>query len=110
VLEDKFLTDSIKDVRHKVGEIADRLQEKVIKFRDIKSDFGKKNSFDKIKTKDFKTLFYKNIHRAQESIRALEEFSKILGEKIYGNFKMLRFKAYSIEKKAIEKLQAICSN
>lgn len=113
VLDDKILTKSLKIIRHKVSCIADRMLEKKIlslKFRDTAGDVGRGSLFDKNKASDFKSLFYKNCHRAQESIRALEEFSKLIQGNFPRQFKTLRFKVYSVEKKAIRKLQALCSH
>jgi len=110
ILDDAFLTKSLKDVRHKISRIADRLIEKSLNSRDIGRDVGKAGSFDKIKAEDFTSLFYKNIHRAEESIRSLEEFSKLASKRLSTDFKALRFKVYSVEKKAIKKLLTLRSN
>ncbi len=113
VLEDKALTVSIKNIRHKISSAANELfDQKIIsiKSRNTKTDFGKEYVFDKVNKTGFKSVFYNNAHRAQESIRALEEFSKMGSSNLYKDFKALRFKVYNIEKKAIKKLQALCSN
>jgi len=108
ILNDKKLTQAIKGIRHKISAIADEIVNSgivLIKNRNIKSDIGSKKAFDKIKKTAIQLLFYKNVHRAQESIRSLEEFLKIYNNKFAMDFKGLRFKVYSVEKKAIKKLQ-----
>ncbi len=114
VLDDKALTWPLKQIRHRISKIADRLPDKVINARDIEGDIGRDSSFDKIKAVNIKLLFYKNIHKAEESIRALEEFSKLSRisgiPRLSADFKALRFRVYAIEKKAIKRLQALCSN
>lgn len=104
VLDDKVLTKSIKDIRHRVGKIAVKINLLVCLSRNVQTDIGKESSFDKAKPRDFNSLFYNNIHRAEESIRALEEFSKLASSALAKDFKALRFKVYSIEKRAVKKL------
>jgi len=101
VLDDKALTIALKNIRHKISEI---FTKNIIESRKSASDIGKKSSFDKSKPKNIKSLFYNNIHRAEESIRSLEEFSKLAAPELSGRFKAFRFKIYSIEKKALKKL------
>lgn len=113
VLDDKILTKSLKITRHKISRVADRLLEKKllsIRHRDTAGDVGKASLFDKGRPANLKSLFYKNCHRAQESIRALEEFSKLMQGNFSREFKAIRFRVYSVEKKAIRKLQALCSD
>jgi thiamine-phosphate pyrophosphorylase len=105
VLNDATLTASLKNIRHKISRLK---IEGVITSRNTISDIGRKASFDKAKPKDFNSLFYNNIHRAEESIRALEEFSKLINGKAHLKFKAIRFKVYLIEKKAIKKLKVFC--
>ena len=105
ILDDEVLTKSFKDIRHKITKIANVLFQKdmSIKYRNSLKDVGRKNSFDRIKTSNLKSLFYKNSHRAQESMRGLEEFSKLMIPALSKDFKVLRFKLYSLEKKTIKK-------
>lgn len=110
VLGDKKLTEGLKAVRHNISKLADNLFENAIRFRDVKGDIGKRGFFDKSQPESFKSLFYKNAHRAEESTRALEEFSKLINPGLSKNFKALRFNVYAIEKKAVKKLQALCNN
>ena len=46
-------------------------------------------------------IFSANIQRAKESLRALEEFFKLIDKKDSAKFTGLRFKVYEIEKKAL---------
>jgi thiamine-phosphate pyrophosphorylase len=108
VLNDRALTKSLKDIRHRIGRVFTKSA--VIESRNVRTDIGRKFSFDKAAPNNFKTLFYNNIHRAQEAIRSLEEFSKLIAKDLSSQFKVLRFKVYSIEKKAIRKLFALRSN
>jgi len=120
VLDDKVLTKSLKDIRHKISRAGVGARHalplqfgNIAQSRNITSDIGKKSSFDKSKPKNIKSLFYNNIHRAEESMRALEEFSKLVGARctvplrLSSKFKALRFKIYALEKKALKKLQTL---
>lgn len=110
VLDDKKLTEALKAVRHNISKLADKLFENAVRFRDVKSDVGRHGFFDKSQPEGFKSLFYKNAHKAEESARALEEFSKLINHGLSKDFKALRFNVYAIEKKAVKKLQALCNN
>jgi len=97
VFNDPGLSKALKDIRHKISRVAVGV---VITSRNTASDIGRKRSFDKGRPKNIDMLFYKNMHRAQESVRCLEEFSKLLLEKSLPNdFKILRLKLYALEKK-----------
>ena len=104
VLNDKALTGSLKNTRHKISKIQIG---NVAEARSVKTDIGKKSSFDKGKPKNLTLLFYNNIHRAEESTRSLEEFSKLTTPDLSAKFKSLRFAIYSIEKKAMKKLKSL---
>jgi len=107
VLNDKALTESIKNIRHNISKIdVGAYCNTPLQSRNTRTDIGKKSSFDKSKPKNLKSLFYNNIHRAEESARSLEEFSKLSASVLSGKFKALRFKLYSIEKKVLLTLRA----
>jgi thiamine-phosphate pyrophosphorylase len=49
-------------------------------------------------------IFKANMKRAEESVRVLEEFSKLSSLSLSNRFKAMRFKLYSLEKGALERL------
>jgi hypothetical protein len=49
-------------------------------------------------------VFSANIERTKESVRVLEEFYKLVDKKISAKFSELRFKIYTVEKKAVKRL------
>lgn len=71
-----------------------------MKSRDVKRDVGKKTAYRESKRKDIADVFYANIERVKESLRVLEEVSKLLDKKISQHFKKIRFRVYELEKKA----------
>ena len=112
ILNEKQLTSSFKALRHKVTTLAVGLDKKIplLKARNIKKDVGKKTTFRESKRKNIKHIFLANLARAKESLRVLEEISKLFSPNTSENFKKVRFKIYDIEKKARPKLEALLHN
>ncbi len=98
---DTELTINLKETRHIVAEaVRDKLLYKnLLLSRDIASDPGSTVAFDKGNPvrESLGDLMRANFQRAKESARAIEEYSKLLGN---GSdvFKSVRFKLYDIEK------------
>jgi len=104
------LTGDIKSIRNRVGTIYSRHFKgtpALISSRDVSKDVGRIGfAFEKKRGKPF-DLFSINLQRSKEAMRVLEEFSKLLDERLSDEFRALRFEIYDIEKKALKKLQAI---
>lgn len=110
VLSDKSRTRRFKSLRHRIFLALKSLvknKKSLAKFRDAQEDIGKITIKDERKRKNITDVFRANIKRAEESARALEEFSKLLKPRISEQFKRMRFELYSLEKNIIEKLQII---
>jgi len=124
ILEDKKLTLAIKKLRGDVSkiirvseyqkEIKQRIRipacrqawsDKLIEFRKAERDVGRK-LYTKREGKrgNIQDVFRSNMKRAEEAVRVLEEFSKLLDPKMGQKFKAVRFKLYIIEKKIARKL------
>ena len=56
---------------------------------------------------DLNDIFFANIQRVKESIRVLEEFSKLLDKKSALAFKRLRYQIYEVEKKITFQLSSL---
>ena len=56
--------------------------------------------------KSYRDLFIANMQRVKESLRVLEEFSKLCDAHVALRFQRLRFRAYDIEKKTVGRLPA----
>ena len=67
-----------------------------------------RNRYDNIK--NIKDVFFANACRAKESLRVLEEVSKLYGNGSSEKFKKLRFRTYELEKKSSIKLEAVLHN
>lgn len=112
IVEDKKLTLAVKKLRGEMSKIIRsseyqmgedqkiRISEKRIEFRDAERDVGRKFYTEREgKRGSIKDIFRSNMKRAEEAVRVLEEFSKLLDPKLGQKFKAVRFKLYSVEKK-----------
>jgi thiamine-phosphate pyrophosphorylase len=70
--------------------------------REVEKDKGR--NFIETEKSDLNKLIEKNFLRVEESLRVLEEYSKVLNQDASYFFHNLRFKIYEIEKKIICKL------
>ena len=101
-VENEKLSSQIKILRHEVDRIGRNIYPKLVLSRDIQSDiFREKKESSK---EDIKSVVVSNIKRAEESLRVLEEFSKIISANAGAKFKKIRFRVYDIEKELIKTL------
>ena len=109
ILDDRGLSKNYKDIRHKVSQVLEEFlnARKIIQTRDIIKDVGKRSVKLEFKRRNFKDIFIANVQRSKESLRVIEEFNKLFDKDIAGQFKILRYKIYDLEKKTIEKIQAL---
>ncbi len=111
ILNDKKLTGSFKTLRHKIKRVAKKLNAKkgilLLESRNIKKDIGKKIGIGERKRKNILDIFCANIQRTKESLRVLEEVTKLVDKTLPKNFKAMRFRLYELEKKNRVKLQTL---
>lgn len=106
ILQDKKLTERFKHLRHRLSKNTQRLPgmpQVLLRQRDSQADIGKKIK-NLIPRNDHRDIFFANIHRAEESLRVLEEFSQLFDRSLAESFARLRFAVYHLEKKTIERL------
>ena len=104
VLDDRNLTRGLKEARHKLTAILQTMGMKsLIEARASERDVGRGLKVDKEKRSDTRDVFLANIERVKESLRVLEEFSKLL-EKDAEELERVRFDVYSLEREAVGKL------
>ena len=108
-LNDKSLTSSFKSARHRLTRLSGRLDSGLaLTFsRNVKKDIGRKTSPREKRRKDIKGVFCANIQRAKESLRSLEEITKLADKKTADEFKKTRFRVYELEKTSRAKFQAL---
>lgn len=105
VLNAPRLTKELKSVRHDISSI---LKDSVIKSgklfesRDSEGDVGRRPKHKSEMARSNPTdIFEANIERVKESIRVLEEFTKLIDERVSARFSDLRYRVYGIEKRAL---------
>ncbi|MFH1360561.1 MAG: thiamine-phosphate pyrophosphorylase [Candidatus Omnitrophota bacterium] len=100
-------TKTYKQIRHQLSfSLFDSLknQEQLFQARDISGDQGCRSTRTELQRDGIRDIFLANSQRVKESIRVLEEFSKMICPKKTAIFKKSRYKVYDLEKKIIEKL------
>lgn len=112
ILENYKLTSELKQLRHKISELKQKLPSDtdLVKERDSEKDIGKNIIINELKRKDLKDIFFANIQRVKEAIRVLEEFSKLTDTRLSIEFKKNRYRTYEIEKKIAEQLASLLNH
>jgi thiamine-phosphate pyrophosphorylase len=109
VLEDtaRFLwNDSLcyrrlRSWRHELQRITQDRYLELVDARESEHDLGRKikeGSRDSLNS-----VVYANLHRAQEAVRVLEEYSKVFSPKSAPKFKVIRYGLYQEEKRILKK-------
>ena len=102
LLDDPKKTTEFKTLRHRLTNIIETLPLKnLIKSRDIERDVGKKTFETELQRENVSDIFYANSQRAKESLRVLEEFTKLLNRRRALDLKKIRYEIYGLEKKVI---------
>jgi len=112
ILEEKSLTQQFRRIRHRINSTVSSLPNKVrlLNARDILKDVGKISIKPELKREDWQDIFFANISRIKESVRVLEEFSKLLNKRAALDFKKIRYSIYEIEKKTTKKILSLCDH
>jgi len=113
IMGDEKLTMQLKDIRHCITSVLKSLgikEQDLIDSRSTGEDAGKKSSVDEINKNDIRQVLSANLQRVKESIRVLEEVSKIINKDKSQKFKDLRYKIYDIEKAIFKKVSTLSNN
>lgn len=111
ILNDRNLTAQFKKIRHTIDGIVKKLPKPYLDFveeRAISEDVGKNVYVNELKRKGIKQVFFANIQRSKESLRVLEEFTKLIDKRLAIKFKKSRYSIYELEKKASGKIASVC--
>jgi len=104
ILDAKSITRNYKNVRHQLTNIIGSLKiEKFIRAREIARDVGRRSTAVEFKRNGFADIFNANSQRVKESIRVLEEFTKLRDKRLAEDLKKLRYKIYALEKNVIKR-------
>lgn len=109
ILDNRKFTALFKKIRHQIDTLARKIYPASLLLGERKSnsDVGRFNSYGELKRSNCKDIFWANIQRIKESLRVLEEFSKLVDAKSATGFKQLRYKVYEIEKESFKKISAL---
>ena len=105
VLCDETLYKKIRKVRHLSSKYLTAQYEQMLSARDSIKDSGRKAKEQS--RQNLKNIVIANFKRAEESLRVLEEYSKIIDFSIALKYKALRYEVYNIEKKMFLKYKNI---
>ncbi len=102
LLDDAKATKEFKNIRHLLtAYIAVFAFKNLMASRDVKADSGRQTIKAESRRKSTSDIFYANCQRVKESLRVLEEFSKLKDVKVAAKIKNLRYQVYIIEKKVL---------
>lgn len=96
VFNDEQIYKQLRTIRHKATSFLENKYEQLICERDSIKDVGRKVAEDK--RTNIKNIIIANFKRVEESLRVLEEYSKLIDFEIALNYKELRYGIYQIEK------------
>ncbi len=99
VLEDKVLYKNIRSLRHRLDMLTRNVYPELLRERDPGSDPGKKTKEGARKTAQ--GVLAANFRRVEESLRVLEEYSRLILPSAGAGFKQARFSVYALEKKVL---------
>lgn len=109
LLEDRKLTRELKNTRHEISSLIESLinKEDLLGCRYSAEDVGINIFAKELKRADVEDIFIANIQRVKESIRVLEEFSKLINKQAAIGFKKMRYRLYETEKEALKKIASL---
>jgi len=100
VLGDAFLSKGLKQLRHDLAEAMAPLDlSEKIPARDSEGDVGRnlQTSAEYSRESD-QSILKANLTRVQQSLRAIEEFTKTIDASVSKNIEQLRYRSYTLEK------------
>jgi len=109
ILDNHKFTAQLKALRHKINSLGNKVYPtaKLLNQRSAQRDVGRLNCRGELGRLNCQDIFWANIQRVKESLRVLEEFSKLLDVQVALGFKQLRYKIYEIEKESFKKISAL---
>lgn len=102
-LEDRFLTEQFKNLRHELAAAAGRVPPGLLlAARETQHDIGTgvtaAGEYDRQSARQVAEV---NLKRLQESLRSLEEYGKVLGADLGRAFEGLRYRVYTLERAVV---------
>ena len=102
-LDDRFLTQEVKDLRHAVAAASASLPPHLLlasreTLRDVGVSVSSPGEYERSAPADVARA---NLKRLQESLRSLEEFGKLFGPALGRELEALRYRAYTLERAVV---------
>ena len=109
ILDNHKFTAQFKEARHKIDRLGSKIYSpaNLLLQRRAQADVGRLNCRGETKRGNCKDIFWANLQRVKESLRVLEEFSKLIDVRVALSFKQLRYIVYEIEKESFKKISAL---
>ena len=104
--DDRALTRSLKKLRHDCSKVLLSFPisyRVLVETREAFRDVGKKSVIYEKKKPKWKDVLSSNLKRAEESLRVLEEASKVIAPVKSRSFQSMRFRLYELEKRILKK-------
>lgn len=103
VLDDRFLTEQVKGLRHGLAEAAGRLPPGLLlaareTIRDVGTSVSAAGEYDRGTPRDVAAV---NLKRLQESLRSLEEYGKLFNPELGRQFEAARYTSYTLERAVV---------
>ncbi|MFH1282993.1 MAG: thiamine-phosphate pyrophosphorylase [bacterium] len=105
IKRDSFFFKQLRSFRHKVSELFKSGETELIAARTANSDIGR--SSRQLAYRDVDNIVKANFKRVQESLRVLEEYSRLCFKDKVQDIKRIRFKIYSLEKRYYEQYKVV---
>lgn len=96
VLNNKKLYHALRNLRHELDITARKLYGSLVRARHSERDVGRRACASEFHSID--DIVRANFRRAEESIRVLEEYSRMINRTLTGRFQKIRFKLYQLER------------
>jgi len=108
ILNHRTFSSRLKALRHNITAIIKKFPvsaKHLLGARESINDVGKADTIFPKKKTALEQVLIRNMKRAQEATRVLEEFSKIVSKKRSSEFQKIRFSLYTLEKNILLKIK-----
>jgi thiamine-phosphate pyrophosphorylase len=96
---------AVRKLRHRLDSVTRTIYPELLRQRDTKSDAGR--TIAEGSRPGLEAVLAANFRRAEESLRVLEEYGKLIAPDAAPELKALRFAVYSLEKKFLGKKESL---
>ncbi len=100
VLDDRFLTEEVKNARHNLAVVANSFPSGLLlaareTVHDVGTTVSASGEYDRISPAQVAAV---NLKRCQEALRSLEEYGKLFGPQFGRDLEALRYRIYTLER------------